>query len=226
MQKQIRLALQTALEGTRAPPAFSRSAGRNLRKRCTRLLLSFLLLLTAVDSQRRHRAESLLAQLAVGAAGASAGLQTESRPLRTAAPSRSATFFRHAAPRSSARDARVLNPTHPPTHPPTPAPPPAPARPGAAFFPLEPHLGPRSLAQLLAQATPVARLTSATHRGRLPEDGTPTLDFDRPGWRAAAAAAAAAAPPPSSWPRAAPYDAGIVTMTSGTTGAPKTVRTR
>jgi len=93
---------------------------------------------------------------------------------------------------------------------------------GAAFFPLETHLGPKALAGLLDSASPVALLTSAKYAGRL--DATiPTLSFDEPGWRALVRAAAKTAPPAALWARPMPYDAGIVTMTSGTTGAPKTV---
>ena len=96
---------------------------------------------------------------------------------------------------------------------------------GAAFFGMETHFGPKMLAELLEQSRPVALLASAATRARA-EGALPTttalLDVDA-GWREAAAAAAAAVAPPEAWARAAPYDGGIITMTSGTSGKPKAI---
>ena len=96
---------------------------------------------------------------------------------------------------------------------------------GAAFFGMETHFGPKMLAELLEQSRPVALLASAAtraRRGRAADDNGALLDVDA-GWREAAAAAAAAVAPPEAWARAAPYDGGIITMTSGTSGKPKAI---
>jgi acyl transferase domain-containing protein/non-ribosomal peptide synthetase component F/acyl carrier protein len=92
---------------------------------------------------------------------------------------------------------------------------------GAAFFPLETHLGPKALADILTPAAPVALITSRKHASRLPTNSAPTLNFDDPDWRRTVSEGADRAP--AMWGRAAAYDPGIITMTSGTTGAPKTV---
>lgn len=92
---------------------------------------------------------------------------------------------------------------------------------GAAFFPLETHLGPKALADILAPAAPVALITSHKYASRLPSGGAPTLNFDHLDWRQTVREGADRAP--ATWARAAAYDPGIITMTSGTTGAPKTV---
>ena len=101
-----------------------------------------------------------------------------------------------------------------------------PAASGAAFFALETHYGPQMLSELMASTRPVAafaqpatrqKLTTALVAARSP----PLLTLDGAAWKAEAAAALA--PPRESWPRAAPFDTGIITMTSGTSGKPKAI---
>ena len=99
---------------------------------------------------------------------------------------------------------------------------------GAAFFALETHYGPQMLTELLQQTHPVAGFSSAPLRSRLhaalqSSTNAPTLSLDGTGWRQEAAAATAAVPPRDTWARAAPFDTGIITMTSGTSGKPKAI---
>ena len=112
---------------------------------------------------------------------------------------------------------------------------------GAACFGLETHFGPQMLTDLLKDTTPVAAIAADRHLPKLAaalaaaaeaaDDrpmgaaaAAPLLQMDAASdWRATVAAAAAAAPPREAWARAAPYDAGIITMTSGTSGKPKAI---
>ncbi|KAL1526376.1 hypothetical protein AB1Y20_015089 [Prymnesium parvum] len=96
---------------------------------------------------------------------------------------------------------------------------------GAAFFALETHYGPQMLLDLLETTRPVAALASPRLRQKLEAalpPATPLLTLDG-GWHALAQAAGARAPPSKAWVRAAPYDTGLITMTSGTSGKPKAI---
>ena len=98
----------------------------------------------------------------------------------------------------------------------------------AACFALEGHFGPKMLNDLLGDTTPIAALaapgTLAERLGAALPAGVSLLAVDADGgWKVAAGDARAAAPPRSAWPRAEPYDTGIITMTSGTTGKPKAI---
>ena len=75
-----------------------------------------------------------------------------------------------------------------------------------------------TLAPRLAAALPASGTAGSSHAG------VPLLEMVRDGgWRALASAAAERIGPRATWPRAAPYDTGIITMTSGTSGKPKAI---
>lgn len=94
----------------------------------------------------------------------------------------------------------------------------------AGFFAMETHFGPQMLVELLKQTTPVCAVVSAKTAARLTAASAslPLINVDTQ-WREQAANEAARVPRPSQWPRARPFDTGIITMTSGTTGTPKTI---
>ena len=98
---------------------------------------------------------------------------------------------------------------------------------GAACFGLETHFGPQMLSDLMADTRPLAAITSPRHAPQLaaalsPEMGLLEMSHDG-AWRALAQSAAEQVPPRSAWVRAAPYDTGLITMTSGTSGKPKSI---
>lgn len=78
------------------------------------------------------------------------------------------------------------------------------------------------LTELLETTKPAAGLASGLLRPKL-EAAIPAakraaiLILSEPGWKDVARRAAV----PSQWPRAAPFDTGLITMTSGTSGKPK-----
>lgn len=90
---------------------------------------------------------------------------------------------------------------------------------GAAFFALETHYGPQMLSELLEATSPVAGLASLTLRPRLEAAcSAPILTLTGGKWRAELSKL-----PRPRWVRAGPFDTGIVTMTSGTSGKPKAI---
>lgn len=103
---------------------------------------------------------------------------------------------------------------------------------GGAFFGLETHFGPQMMHSLLGDVRPVAGITEQRFLEKLSSalafvapdapSPTPLLQMDEHSdWRTLVATVAASAPPRNAWPRAQPYDHGIITFTSGTSGKPK-----
>ncbi len=89
---------------------------------------------------------------------------------------------------------------------------------GAAYLPLDPHLPPARLAQLIADARPAVVLTERKLAGRIPAGEAPVVAWDAlaPGRDAMVA----------DDPTAEPDDLAYVIYTSGSTGKPKGVEIR
>jgi len=89
---------------------------------------------------------------------------------------------------------------------------------GAAYLPLDPHLPPARLAQLIADARPAVVLTERRLAGRIPAGEAPVVACDdiAPGQDALVA----------DGPTAEPDDLAYVIYTSGSTGKPKGVEIR
>ena len=98
---------------------------------------------------------------------------------------------------------------------------------GAACVGAETHLGAKMLQSLMADTTPVGAIGSPEHAPRLvaslPQHVHVLLMDERGRWREACAAAASRVPPRAAWPRAQPYDTGLIVLTSGTSGKPKAI---
>ncbi|KAL3928627.1 MAG: hypothetical protein SGPRY_002309 [Prymnesium sp.] len=99
---------------------------------------------------------------------------------------------------------------------------------GAAFFALETHYGPQMLLELLQSTRPIAAFASANMRQKLSAalsvgDATPILTLGCSGWRSEAQSVIKNSTPRELWSRAAPFDTGVITMTSGTSGKPKAI---
>ncbi|BBZ18087.1 non-ribosomal peptide synthetase [Mycolicibacterium gadium] len=85
---------------------------------------------------------------------------------------------------------------------------------GAAYLPIDPAVPASRLDYILADAAPVAVITTADLRSRLDESGVPVIDIDAP---------VGDSEPTTALPMPAADDVAYIIYTSGTTGAPKGV---
>ena len=85
---------------------------------------------------------------------------------------------------------------------------------GAAYLPIDPAMPGARMEFVLADAAPVAAVTTAELRSRLDGFGLPVLDVEDP---------ALASAPATALPAPAPDDVAYLIYTSGTTGVPKGV---
>ena len=85
---------------------------------------------------------------------------------------------------------------------------------GAAYLPIDPETPPARIAFMLADATPIAAVTTADLRSRLDAHDLQVIDVDDP---------RIDTQPSTGFPEPAPEDIAHVIYTSGTTGVPKGV---
>ncbi|WP_156745495.1 AMP-binding protein, partial [Mycobacterium sp. 1165178.9] len=84
---------------------------------------------------------------------------------------------------------------------------------GAAYLPIDPGVPAARIEFMLADAGPIAAITTADHRSRLDGRGVPVIDVDHPGIRM----------PRKDLPHPTADDIAYMIYTSGTTGVPKGV---